>query len=342
MSLRFAIFGTGFWSRYQLAAWREFDGAECVALYNRTRSKAEKLAAEFGVRGVYDDAEELLDRERLDFVDIITDVDTHAHFVLMVANRRLPVICQKPMAPNLETARRMVACCRQAEVPYFIHENFRWQHPLRQVKGVLEEGVAGNVFRARISFCSSFPVFDNQPFLKDLEQFILTDVGSHVLDVARFLFGEMESVFCQTQRVHSDIKGEDVATVMLRTVSGATVVCEISYASRTEHERFPETYVLVEGDKGSVELGPDYWIRVTTGAGTHSRRCPPPRYPWADPAYDVVHASIAACNENLLKALKGEGPAETTGEDNIKTVELVFAAYESEKTRRLVQLPFGA
>ena len=56
---------------------------------------------------------------------------------------------------------------------------------------------------------SGFPVFANQPFLKELEQFILTDLGSHTLDTARFLFGEAESLYCQTRRVHPDIKGED-------------------------------------------------------------------------------------------------------------------------------------
>ena len=78
--LRFAIFGTGFWARFQLAAWRELPGAECVALYNRTRAKAEALAREFGVPAVYDDPETLLDAESPDFIDIITDVDSHARF----------------------------------------------------------------------------------------------------------------------------------------------------------------------------------------------------------------------------------------------------------------------
>jgi predicted dehydrogenase len=62
----------------------------------------------------------------------------------------------------------------------------------------------------------------------------------------------------------------------------------------------------------------------------------PPRYAWADPAYDVVHASIVPCNADLLKALKGEGPAETTGEDNLKTVRLVFAAYESAADKKVI------
>ena len=43
-NLRFAIFGTGFWARFQLAAWRELEGVDCVALLNLMRSKAEKQA----------------------------------------------------------------------------------------------------------------------------------------------------------------------------------------------------------------------------------------------------------------------------------------------------------
>jgi predicted dehydrogenase len=106
-----------------------------------------------------------------------------------------------------------------------------------------------------------------------------------------------------------------------------------------EHERFPETFLFAEGDRGSMELGPDFWVRVTTEAGTHAYRCPPPRFSWADPAYDVVHASIVACQANLLAALRGEGQAETTADDNLRSLELVFGAYESAKTCRAVQLP---
>ena len=73
--LRFAILGTGFWSQFQLAAWRELEGVECLALYNRTRSKADALAQRFGIPVVYDDPRELLRAEEPDFVDIITSVE---------------------------------------------------------------------------------------------------------------------------------------------------------------------------------------------------------------------------------------------------------------------------
>ncbi|NLG51493.1 MAG: Gfo/Idh/MocA family oxidoreductase [Chloroflexi bacterium] len=337
MTKRFAIFGTGFWSRFQLAAWQEVEGAECVALYNRTPAKAEELAHAFGVPRVYADPVRLLDSERLDFdgldfIDIITNVETHSGFVRLAAERGLPVICQKPMATTLAEAEQMVAACQAARVPFFVHENWRWQTPIRQLKRVLSEGRIGRPFRARLSFCSSFPVFDNQPFLKELEQFILTDMGSHILDTARFLFGEAHSLYCQTRRVHADIAGEDVATVMMQMGEAVTVTCELSYASHTEHERFPETFILVEGERGSAELAPDCWVRVTTDDGTWARRYPPKHYPWADPAYDLVHASIVPCNADILANLQDVKPAETTGEDNLRTVRLVFAAYESART----------
>src|SRR5215212_9612702 len=228
--LRFAIFGTGFWARFQLAAWRELEGVECVALYNRTRAKADVLAREFGVARVYDDPVALLDQEQLDFIDIISDVDTHSRFVRLAAQHRLPVICQKPMAPTLAEAERMVAACRDAGVPFFIHENWRWQTPIRRLKYLLEQGQIGRPFRARIDMISGFPVFANQPFLKDLEQFIITDLGSHTLDAARMLFGEAQSIYCQTQRIHKDIKGEDVATIMLRMGGATDVICQMAYA----------------------------------------------------------------------------------------------------------------
>lgn len=337
-NLRFAAIGAGFWARFQLAGWREAGGTECVAIYNRTRSKAEALAREFGISAIYDDVEEMLRKERLDFVDVITDVDTHGRYVRGAAAHRLPVVCQKPLAPTLAEAEAMLEVCRTAGVPLLVNENWRWQTPIRELKRVLCSGAIGTPFRARIDMISGFPVFRNQPFLRELKQFILTDLGSHTLDTARFLFGEPLSVYCQTHRVHSDIQGEDVATVMLRTRE-ATVLVEMAYAGNyLERDRFPETAIFVEGDRGSAELALDHWIRVTTKDGTHIRRCPPPRYGWADPAYDVVHSSIVPCQANLARALRGEELAETSGEDNVKTVRLVFASYDSAASGQTVML----
>ena len=337
-SFRFAVFGAGFWTRYQLSAWSELRGAECVAIYNRTAAKAEAIAHDFGIPAVYDDAAKLLREVKPDFVDNITEVGGHKPLSLLCAKHRVPCICQKPMAASLADARAMVAAFRKAKTPFFVHENWRWQAPIRALKGILESGVIGTPFRARLTMVSGFDCWANQPALRELEQFILTDLGTHILDVARVFFGEANCLYCQAQRTLAPaVKGENVATLLLSMGKAKTsVTVELGYAKTPleagVRECFPQTLAFIEGPRGSIELCADYMIRVTTAKGTLVQRHTPPHYAWANPAYDIAHASIVDCHRNLLAALQGKGRGETTGEDNLKTLELVFAAYDSAKS----------
>lgn len=337
--LKFAVLGAGYWAPFQIAAWQELPGARCVAIYNRTRAKATALAERFGIPSVYDDAHEMLAREKLDFIDIISGNQTHCHFVKTAAAYRLPVICQKPMAPTLDECLEMIEACRSAAVPLLIHENWRWQTPIRALKGVLDSEAIGTPARATITVITSADDLQTQPFLKELERMVLADMGVHLLDTARFLFGDAETVYCQTARVQSDLKGEDIATVMMRMRSGMTVVIQIAFARiPVERDYYIQTLIFVEGQRGSVELGPDYWIRVTTAEGTRARRHPPKRYPWGDAAQEVCTSSIVDCHRDLLTALRGERPAETTAADNVKTIQLMEACYESANSRNAVRV----
>jgi predicted dehydrogenase len=328
--IKFAVLGCGFWSKFQIGAWSEIDEVELVAVYNRTISKAQAIADYFNVPRVYGDPDELFKKEQLDFVDIITDVDTHAHFVEMAVNRGIKhIICQKPMAPDFETAVKMVKLCRDSGTKLYIHENYRWQAPVRRFKQIVDSGVIGKPFKARVSFLSGYPVFDNQPFLRELDHFILTDMGSHVLDVVRFLFGECDSLWCQTRAVSPGIKGEDMAAIMMEMNNGMPVYTEMSYASIVEHDTFSTLNILAEGEKGSVFLGPGFEIRTTTREGTKSEIVRFPSYTWADPDYIVNHESGIHVNRNIMEAIRGRAEAENSGEDNLETVRLIWASYES-------------
>jgi D-apiose dehydrogenase len=324
-NLRCAIIGTGFWANYQIPAWLELEGVEIVALLDKDKRKAEAIKWKFKLNAtVYTDYKALLKNEKLDFVDIITDVDTHALFTTLAAAKGVNVICQKPMGASFREAKRMV--------------DFRWQAPIRALKKAMETDVIGKPFKARVTFCSGFPVFDNQPFLAEIEKFILTDIGSHVLDVCRFLFGEAKSLYCLTQRVNPKIKGEDVANVLMEMQNGLQCYAEMSYASILEREAFPQTLVLVEGEKGSLHLTNDFVLKTITRKGVISEEIIKPKlYNWLDPDYAVVHSSIVDCNADILRGLQG-GVSETTGADNFKTVELVWKSYESAEKNVKIDL----
>lgn len=336
--LKFAVIGCGFWSQYQTAAWNELPEAELVAVCDREESKAKATAEKFGAPRYYTQAAELFRNEKPDFVDIITNVETHATFVEMAAAYGIPAICQKPLGPDLETAKKMVETCLQTGVPLFVHENFRWQAPIRQLKSILDSGDIGEVFKGRVTFCSAFPVFENQPFLAELDRFILADIGSHILDIARFLFGEVENLRCLTRRVNPNIKGEDVANVLMQMKNGTHCYAEMSYASLLEKEAFPQTFVLAEGSKGSVHLGHDFKLKITTRGGTKELTAPPPIYDWANPDYALAQSCMVELNRDFLTALQNDQPAEITGVDNYRTMQVVYACYDSAATGQVITI----
>lgn len=328
--LKFALIGTGFWSKFQIPAWQEVSGAQLVALCDLDVAKAESFAKQFHIAKVYGNAEEMFQQEALDFVDIVAGVAAHAPLIALAAKYKVPVICQKPMAPDYATCASLVEICRQAGIPFLIHENFRWQTPMRAIKEILEEGRIGQPLRAQLQFNHGpLSFYTNQPYLKTDPHFVLPDMGSHFLDLARFFFGEPHSLYCQYHHSRADFAGEDVVVVTLRTAS-TICVCDMGW--------FTNTNIFIEGSRGSLELDRNGVLSLSLGDEIHSRRYQPQRYPWADPDYRFAPPSIVACNAHLLQALKTGQPAETSAEDNLKTMRLVYAAYDSADRNQVITL----
>jgi predicted dehydrogenase len=120
--------------------------------------------------------------------------------------------------------------------------------------------------------------------------------------------------------------------------SGIPVYSELSYASVVEHDSFSTVFILVEGEKGSLHLGPSFEIRTTTHEGTIAEKVKFPSYPWADPDYIVNHESGIPLCKNILADMQKKGKAENTGADNFETVKLVWACYESAASGKLIDM----
>ena len=334
----FALIGAGYWAEYQLAAWREIPTAHCVAVVDLDLKKAARLAQTCHVDRYFDNMGSMFAECRPRFVDIVTSVESHVELIDAAAREHVDVICQKPLTMDLKAARKIAQRCDEEGVMLLVHENWRWQRPIRSLKQVLDGHPIGRVFRARLNYDNSFPVFDNQPSLKKLDRFILSDMGPHLFDVLRFLFGEPGRLSCEINRSRSDIQGEDVASVLYRTIDDISILCSMSYATRLEHDCFPETLILVEGEAGTIELTHDYWINITTHEGTTRRRSPPPDYPWVDPRYELVQSSMVDCHRHLLDSVIYQTPAETCAKDNLKTLAMVDAAYRAAASHQVIDI----
>lgn len=330
--LSLGLIGAGFWGGFQAAAWREVPGARLAALCDANQERAGALAAKTGNPRVYACAETMLREEQLDFVDIATGPETHETLVALAAREKVPVICQKPMALDLETCQRMVAACREAGVPFLVHENFRFRTPFRRVKALLESGRIGRPFRAHLQFShGGLKFFDRQPYLYTQPHFALYDMGPHLLDLPRYFFGEPDRLTAQECHVNTRFAGPDIVSVML-SYPNLSCHCELSWRT-TSYELF------LEGTEGTINAYPNGRLIIDDKDGTAVEDLTPQHYAWANPEYGFGHASIVETNCHLLAALRGETPAETTAEDNLRTMQLVFLAIQSAAEHNTLQVP---
>jgi len=302
------------------------------------KKKAKEFADKFGIAKYYNQANELLIREQLDLVDIITNPESHAELVMLAADHGIPVICQKPMATDWLTAVRMVDYCKSKNVPFYIHENFRWQAALQRVKQILDDGITGKTFKARIYFNTSFPVLSFQPNLALLPEMIIADLGVHLFDLVRFFFGEVSLLFCRTQRIGSGFAGENIANTFMETWSGVHCYVELSWASIVEYDCFPQTLLYIEATQGSIRLDKDYRLSIIKSGKITQEIVPIPDYPWLHPEYKASQAALVACNKDLLEAIEGKKESDNRGELNLKTLRLVYAAYESAQGGQVVYI----
>jgi D-apiose dehydrogenase len=333
---RGGLIGCGFFAQNHLHAWMMIRNARIEALCDHNEARLNEVGDAFGIARRYVDPVKMLAEEALDFVDIATTVASHRPLVELAARHSVPAICQKPFAPGLADSKAMVAAFSAAGKPLMVHENFRWQSPIRAVKSALDSGVIGKAFWGRISFRSAFDVFSGQPYLAEGERFIIEDLGVHCLDIARFLFGDATRLFARTQRVNQAIKGEDIATITLGHADGATSIVDVSYATRLPEEPFPETFVEIDGEEGSLRLGKDYALTITGKVGVTRRTVAPILLPWASRPWHNIQESVHAIEQHWIDCLgKGIEP-ETSGRDNLKTAALVEAAYLSAKTGEAV------
>ena len=332
--LRAGVIGCGFFAQNHLAVWGTNEDVILAAVCDQQADRAEEAKAKFGAGNAYTDAEEMLSNEPLDFVDVVTTPPTHRPLVELVARYGRHVICQKPMAPSLPDARAMVDVCESAGVTFMIHENFRWQGIIRRAKQIIDDGKIGEPFFAQISFRTGYNVYPNQPYLATDERLVLYDMGVHVFDLVRFFMGEVSSLYAQTHRVKPDIRGEDAATALLRHDNGTSVAC-MNYVSAVEHDDFIQIPVRIEGNRGSLEIRRDYQLSVVSDKQVTHHYMPPAEYPWGGPLGGAVIESVVNVQQHWVDCLRNGTAPDTSGADNLKTIELVFGSYESAAGNRI-------
>ena len=218
-----------------------------------------------------------------------------------------------------------------------VHENFRFQAPLRRVREVIASGEIGQPSWARISFRTGYDIYRGQPYFYGEERFIILDLGVHTLDIARLYLGEVEHLSCETQRRNPKVRAEDTATVLMRHVSGAVSVVDFTYESRKQPDPFPELLLEIESPAGAIVVEAGLKMRVTSGGAVREEDLGVPLLPWTSRPWHVAQESVLATCRSLLASFRAGQAADTSARDNLKTFAIAEAAYEAAATGRSVK-----
>jgi predicted dehydrogenase len=324
--LKGGIIGCGFFAERHLEAWRRMPEVDIVAAVDPRLDRAEQFA-----RNAYSSAEEMLDRERLDFVDIVARSEQHLPLVRLAVETRVPVLCQKPIAPDWATSLEMVELAEAAGVRLMIHENWRWQPWYRVAHKMIGCGEIGSAigygFRSRARDGMGEEPYPKQPYFRQLRRFQIDETLVHHMDTARFLFGEIGTVYAQAGRRNPNITGEDWAVLVLTH--------EGTIHGWIDGHRFldPDTDgpamgdAFFEGELGTISIAGSGDVLLNREVA------------WKNEVTAGYRGdSVRATQVHFIACLKDSAPFETGGREYLRTFAAVEAAYQSIAGRRCVSL----
>jgi len=165
-----------------------------------------------------------------------------------------------------------------------------------------------------------------------MDKLIVYEWGIHLIDVLRFLFGEVNSVYARLEKVSKICRGEDRALITL-DVGGVTCLIDISWATVPGDQRLSQLEsVVIEGDDGTLELLPHQgdMMRLSTKDSE-----------WSKPAFlytpgEAYQASYNAAQRHFIESLLQGNQPETDANDNYKTMAAAFAVYDSASANQVV------
>ncbi|SNY90240.1 Predicted dehydrogenase [Cohaesibacter sp. ES.047] len=322
-----------------LAAYAEA-GFPVVAISSRTRDHAQAVAERWQIETVWDTPEELICDPNVEIVDIAFPPDQQPDLIrkALAAPNVKAILAQKPLALSLEEAKKLRDEAKAAGKPLSVNQNMRFDQSVQSLKQILDEGIIGDPVFAQIDM-HAIPHW--QPFLRDYDRLTLSNMSVHHLDALRFLFGDPVEV---TSLVRSDPRIEfdhtdGIVVTSLRFPSGLLALSLEDVWSGPREEGYVDDQFInwrVEGSLG-VAKGTIGWptgapSTLSYASTSHTNG------QWVTPQWETMwfpHAFVGVM-EQLQFALKSGTEPVLNVTDNVRTMALVEAAYQSiEESRSL-------
>jgi len=266
-----------------------------------------------------------------DIAIIATWTESHAEIGVEAARRGAKIIiCEKPVAPDLAEARRLIETCKKHGTKLIINHERRYDRRYRTVKRLIDQGKIGRVRTVRASVLTGG--YRGPSHIREGGGPLLHD-GTHMVDIIRFFFGDISSVEGSIERAERKKGFEDRAVGWLRTESGIDVFLEAG-GSR----RYFEFELDISGSEGRIVIGNGYERLYLSKKSTlyvnfRDLKEQPLRVPAGMYCFKRMYAEVRSLWNGSEEAIT------STGEDGYRALEAIHALYLSAFLRKSVDLP---
>ncbi len=237
MKLKFALVGCGRIAKKHIDAINEIDNAKLVAVADVNYKRAQEAAEYAGNINPYDSYDEMLKKEDIDVVNILTPSGLHPkHTIDIVKKYKKNIVVEKPMALRLEDADEMIRVCDENGVRLFVVKQNRYNLPVQKLRQALENGLFGKLIMGtvRVRWCRPQQYYDQDSWRGtwELDGGVFTNQASHHIDLLEWMLGEPVSVMAKTDTFLSNIEVEDTGAAIIRFKNGAIGIVEATTATR--------------------------------------------------------------------------------------------------------------
>ena len=335
--LRVLQVGCGGISRLWLDALRDSNDADIVGFVDLDAERARDAARHCGSRApVGSDLRAMLAQTRPDVVFDCTVPEAHRDVAIASLEAGCHVLCEKPLADTLTSARAMVAAALAHGRTLAVMQNRRYDPNLRALRAFLAQGHIGRVTTLHADFFLA-PHFGG--FRESMEHVLLRDMAIHTFDAARFLAGEEpRTAFGTSWNPEGSWYAHGASAAVTFEMTGGVV---FTYRGSWCAEGLPtpwESQWRIVGTKGSVVWDSAESLRCEVVRGAEGLLYAHESLP--TPALQRSESAPwhAAAIDAYLRAVRAGRTPETVGTDNIRSLAMVFAAVESAETHRRVEL----
>jgi predicted dehydrogenase len=311
--LRFGLVGAGGIAQSYAQAFEKSERARLAAVADVRLEAAKALGEAFTCPSI-DSHEAMSKGAQLDAVVVCTPPVSHPDICIHFLEKKVPVLCEKPLSIDSRSARKMIDAAKKAGVKFTMASKFRYAEDVVRAKGIVTSGILGEIILFENAFTSRVDMgsrWNSKPQVSGGG--VLIDNGTHSVDIMRYFLGPLADLQVVEGKRSQGLDVEETVRIFVRSKGGVLGSIDLSWSLNKELE----SYLNIYGSHGTISVG---W-RVSKYRQSSGKD-------WVvfGKGYDKVQA-FSSQIDNFAGAILGEEALLITVDDALASVEAVEAAY---------------